>query len=99
MRLAQNIKRKSVARHAMTLLAAITLTGAVVTNAVAAGRGGSHHGGGFAATHMGGGSRGQFLDSVPPMRPVFNPSSPYTVPQSPETPVSPASPGSVFGNG
>jgi hypothetical protein len=34
--------------------------------------------------------------SMPP--PAFNPSSPYTVPQSPETPVSPASPGSVFGS-
>jgi hypothetical protein len=34
--------------------------------------------------------------SMPP--PAFNPSSPYTVPQSRETPVSPASPGSVFGS-
>jgi hypothetical protein len=34
--------------------------------------------------------------SLPP--PTFNPSTPYTVPQSPEVPVSPASPGSVFGN-
>jgi hypothetical protein len=34
--------------------------------------------------------------SMPP--PVFNPSSPYTVPHSPEAPVSPASPGSVFGS-
>jgi hypothetical protein len=31
--------------------------------------------------------------------PVFNPSEPYTVPETRETPVSPASPGSVFGNG
>jgi hypothetical protein len=35
--------------------------------------------------------------SMPP--PVFNPSTPYTVPTTPEVPVSPASPGSVFGNG
>jgi hypothetical protein len=35
--------------------------------------------------------------SMPP--PVFNPSTPYTVPATPEVPVSPASPGSVFGNG
>lgn len=34
--------------------------------------------------------------TMPP--PIFNPSSPYTVPQSPETPVSPSSPGSIFGN-
>ena len=34
--------------------------------------------------------------AMPP--PAFNPSSPYTVPQSPEAPVSPASPGSVFGS-
>jgi hypothetical protein len=34
--------------------------------------------------------------SMPP--PAFNPSSPYTAPQSPEAPVSPASPGSVFGS-
>ena len=34
--------------------------------------------------------------ALPP--PVFNPSSPYTVPQTPEVPVSPASPGSIFGN-
>jgi hypothetical protein len=34
--------------------------------------------------------------SMPP--PAFNPSSPYTVPQSRESPVSPASPGSLFGS-
>jgi hypothetical protein len=40
------------------------------------------------------------LDSAPSMpAPNFNPSTPYTVPQSRETPVSPASPGSVFGSG
>ena len=38
------------------------------------------------------------LDRVPSMPPpIFNPSSPYTVPQTRETPVSPASPGSIFG--
>jgi hypothetical protein len=37
-------------------------------------------------------------DRVPSMpAPIFNPSSPYTVPQARETPVSPASPGSIFG--
>jgi hypothetical protein len=40
-----------------------------------------------------------FVESTPSMPPpTFNPSSPYTVPQSPETPVSPASPGSIFGS-
>jgi hypothetical protein len=39
------------------------------------------------------------LDRAPAMPPpAFNPSSPYTVPQSREAPVSPASPGSVFGS-
>ena len=39
-----------------------------------------------------------WLDRVPSMpAPIFNPSSPYTVPQARETPVSPASPGSIFG--
>lgn len=37
------------------------------------------------------------LNSAPAIQPHFNPSVPYTVPQSPETPVSPGSPGSVFG--
>jgi hypothetical protein len=99
MRLVQSIKQKSVVRNATILLATIALTAAVATNAMAAGHSGGNRGSGFAGAHMGGGFRGQFLDSVPPMRPVFNPSSPYTVPQSPETHVSPASPGSVFGNG
>jgi hypothetical protein len=41
-----------------------------------------------------------FVNSAPSTMPppIFNPSGPYTVPQSPETPVSPASPGSIFGN-
>ena len=39
------------------------------------------------------------LDRAPSMPPpAFNPSSPYTVPQSRESPVSPASPGSLFGS-
>ena len=51
--------------------------------------------------HGPGAMRGRFgspvLDGAPSMQPHFNPSIPYTVPQSPETPVSPGSPGSVFG--
>lgn len=98
----QNIKRKSNAHYAMILLAAIALSTAVVTHALAAGRGGGGHGsgGGFGGGHIGGGFRGPVLDRVPSMpSPVFNSSSPYTLPQSRETPVSPASPGSIFGNG
>jgi hypothetical protein len=88
----QNNERRTVAHGAMILVAAMTLTTAVTTGALAAG----HHGGG----HMGGRFRGPIVESVPAMPgPVFNSSTPYTVPQGRETPVSPASPGSVFGNG
>jgi len=41
----------------------------------------------------------QLLNRAPSMPPpAFNPSSPYTAPQSRESPVSPASPGSLFGS-
>ena len=40
MHLLQNLKQKSVARKSMILLAAITLSAAVATNALAAGHGG-----------------------------------------------------------
>lgn len=100
MRLTQVIKPRFIAGNMMILLAAIALVTAVATDALAAGRaGGGGHGSGF----RGGGMarfRGPMVGRVPSMRtPHFNPSSPYTVPQSPETPVSPASPGSIFGNG
>jgi hypothetical protein len=103
MHLFRNMKRNSVARSAMILFAALTLSTAVVTDALAAGHGGgigggvhgSVHGGG----HMGRGFRGPFVDSVPATPgPTFNSSAPYTVPQARETPVSPGSPGSVFGD-
>ena len=100
MHLIQNVKQKSMTRNAMILVTAITLTTAVATDALAAGRsgGGVGHVGGFGAGHIGG-FHEQLPDRVPSMPPpVFNPSSPYTVPQSRETPVSPASPGSVFGS-
>ena len=85
-------------RYLGVVAAAALLVGAVATDALAAGHGGV--GGGFGGGHMRGRFRGPLLESVPSMPPpVFNPSSPYTVPASPETPVSPASPGSVFGNG
>jgi hypothetical protein len=53
--------------------------------------------GGHALGAMRGRSAQPLLDGAPSMQPHFNPSIPYTVPQSPETPVSPGSPGSVFG--
>jgi hypothetical protein len=53
--------------------------------------------GGHGPGAMRGRSGSPLLDGAPSMQPHFNPSIPYTVPQSPETPVSPGSPGSVFG--
>jgi len=83
-------------RYLGVVAAAALLVGmmAVATDALAAG------GGRFGGGHMGGGFRGPLLESVPSLpAPIFNQSTPYTVPSSRETPVSPASPGSVFGNG
>jgi hypothetical protein len=97
MHLTQNTKQRSVARNAMIFLTAIMLVTAAASDALAAGRGG---GGEYSGGQIDGGFRGPLLNSVPSApAPIFNPSSPYTVPASPETPVSPASPGSVFGNG
>ena len=96
MHLIKKIEQRSIARNAVILLAAITLSMAVATDGLAAGRGGGG-GGGLRGGHIRGGFRGPLLNSVPSMPPpIFNPSSAYTVPPSPETPVSPASPGSVF---
>jgi hypothetical protein len=74
------------------LAVAALLAGTVATSALAAGHGGGHMGG-----HMGG-RFGEPLIGGAPMTssPIYNPSTPYTVPQSPEVGVSPASPGSVF---
>jgi hypothetical protein len=79
MHLIQNDKQKSMARNAMILVTAITLTTAVVTDALATGRsdGGVGHVGGFGAGHIGG-FRAPLVDHVPSMQPHFNPSSPYT---------------------
>jgi hypothetical protein len=98
MQLPRNTKRNNVARSTMILFAALTLSTAVATDALAAGHGamgGGAHGGG----HMGRGFRGPLVDTVPARPgPTFNSSTPYTVPQARETPVSPGSPGSVFGD-
>jgi len=60
----QNFKQKSIGRKTTILLAALTLSTAVATNALAAGHGGgsggggTHIGGGFAGGHVGGGLGG-----------------------------------------
>ncbi|HEY1979882.1 MAG TPA: hypothetical protein VGH13_07330 [Xanthobacteraceae bacterium] len=100
MQLPRNTKRNYVARGTMILFAALTLSAAVATDALAAGHGGGRIGGGaHGGGHMGRGFRGPLVDSIPAAPgPTFNPSTPYTVPQAGETPVSPGSPGSVFGD-
>jgi hypothetical protein len=55
----------------------------------------------FGSVRAASGFHSPAFNSAPPPTfnmpaPVFNPSEPYTVPESRETPVSPASPGSVF---
>ena len=89
-------------RDATILLAVAMLATAMATHAFAAGRGGGGLGadGGFHGGQMHGGFQGSIIDQAPSTpAPTFNPSSPYTVPQSPENSVSPASPGSIFGDG
>lgn len=88
-----NIKRNFAVRNVATILATIAIGATAAGGALAA-----HHGGGRGAGHVRGTYGGPPLTPVPSTPPIFNPSSPYTVPQAPETPVSPASPGSVFGN-
>jgi hypothetical protein len=97
--LIRSIKQTPVARTAMILAAAISLSAASATTTLAAVRSSAHgsHLGGHAGRHVH--ARRPIMDYAPtPQAPVFNLSTPYTVPQSPEVPVSPASPGSVFGN-
>ena len=77
-------------RNLVVLAAAALLAGMVATDAMAAGHAG------FGGGHMGGGIAAPLIGSVPMTSPIYNPSTPYTVPTSPEAPVSPASPGSVF---
>jgi hypothetical protein len=97
-----HLKQRSIVRKTMMLVTAIAIVTAVATDVLAAGRGGE--GGGVGAgesrgTISEGGFGGPLPDSAPEMPPpIFNPSTPYTVPPPGETPVSPASPGSVFGN-
>jgi hypothetical protein len=98
----EDVRQTSRMRNAMILLAVVMLGTAVATHAFAAGRMGGGFGldSGSRGGHMSHGFQPPILDEAPTMpAPTFNPSDPYTVPQSPETPVSPASPGSLFGNG
>ena len=74
-------------RNIIALAVAALLAGTVATNALAAGHGGGNVGGRFGEPLTG---------SAPMTSPIYNPSTPYTVPQSPEVGVSPASPGSLF---
>ena len=74
-------------RNLVALAVAAIVAGTVATNALAAGHGGGHMGGRFGEPLIG---------SAPMTSPVYNPSTPYTVPQSPEVGVSAASPGSLF---
>jgi hypothetical protein len=86
-------------RNLVVLATAALLAGLAATDALAAGHGrGGDIGGGFSPESFRGGE--PFFGNVPSAPPpVFNPSSPYTVPRSPETPVSPASRGSIFRHG
>jgi hypothetical protein len=96
-----NDKEMHHTRNAMILLAIAALGTMAATHALAAqsGSNGVHFEGGLQSNRAGGAFQGQVIERVPAMPPpTFNPSTPYTVPQSPEVPVSPASPGSVFGN-
>ena len=74
-------------RNVVALAVSALLAGTVATSALAAGHGNGHSRGRFDQPLIGG---------APMTSPIYNPSTPYTVPQSPEVGVSPASPGSLF---
>ena len=78
-------------RDVVALAVAALLAGAVATTALAAG-----HAGGRVGGHMGGRFGEPLTGGAPMTSPIYNPSTPNTVPQSPEVGVSPASPGSLF---
>jgi hypothetical protein len=89
------MRKRKIERMALTtfaLAACVALFGALAAGQADARGAGSH---GLGAIR--GLSGPPLLDGASSMQPHFNPSIPYTVPQSPETPVSPGSPGSVFG--
>jgi ABC-type phosphate transport system substrate-binding protein len=89
------MRKRKIERMALTtfaLAACVALFGALAAGQADA-RGAGSHGQGAIRSLSG----PPLLDGASSMQPHFNPSVPYTVPQSPETPVSPGSPGSVFG--
>ena len=93
--------KRSIERMALatfSLAACVALFGALAPGqAQARGRGAGGHVPGAIRSVSG---PPPLVGGVPSMpAPIFNPSFPYTVPESPETPVSPGSPGSVFGPG
>lgn len=91
----RKIKFERMTLATLSLAACVALFGALAAGqAHARGAGGA---GGHAVGVIRGLSGPPLLDGAPSIQPHFNPSIPYTVPQSPETPVSPGSPGSVFG--
>jgi hypothetical protein len=89
------MRKRKIERMALTTLS----LAACVAFALAAGQAQARGAG--AGGHGPGAIRGlsgpPLLDGGPSIQSHFNPSIPYTVPQTPETPVSPGSPGSVFG--
>jgi hypothetical protein len=80
----------------LSMTACVALFGALAAGQVQA-RGGGAGGHGLGAIR--GLSGAPLMGGAPSIQPQFNPSIPYTVPQTPEIPVSPGSPGSVFGPG
>jgi len=92
----RNRKIEQTALATFSLAACVALFGALAAGqADARGAGAGGHGlGGIRGL-----SGPPLLGGAPSIQPQFNPSIPYTVPQTPEIPVSPGSPGSVFGPG
>ena len=88
----RKIKFERMTLATLSLAVCVALFGAL-----AAGQAHARGAGGHAVGVIRGLSGPPLLDGAPSIQPHFNPSIPYTVPQSPETPVSPGSPGSVFG--
>ena len=91
------MRKRRIERTALSLAACMVLFGALATagQAQAQGKAAGGHGQGAIRGLSGPSPTLEGAPSTP--GPTFNPSIPYTVPQSPETPVSPGSPGSVFG--
>ena len=77
-------------RNFVALAVAALLAGTVATSALPAGHGRAP------GRYLGGRFGQPLIGSAPMTSPIYNPSTPYTAPQSPEVGISPASPGSLF---